>query len=271
MSATSENQRAVEPLAPGRPPRASLVLASALMLFVELALIRWTGSNVLHLSYFSNFVLLGSFLGIGLGFLRAGHRFDLSPWWPLLLVALVGFVLAFPVQVDQSSEQVLYFTGVTPTGLPAWVTLPLIFLAVAAVTCGLGEGVARLFPQFRPLEAYRWDIVGSLTGIAAFTLLAFLHAPPVVWGVLAAAGYLALRRGRPPLVVLASLVLAGRPAGRRVDERRRELVAVLQGQGRRRARRPGRDRRQRDSAPGCRATRPRRGRAAPVAVPTGAS
>ena len=34
-------------------------------------LIRWTGANVLHLSYFSNFVLLGSFLGIGLGFLRA--------------------------------------------------------------------------------------------------------------------------------------------------------------------------------------------------------
>ncbi len=207
MSATSENERALEPLAPSRPPRARLVLASALMLFVELALIRWTGSNVLHLSYFSNFVLLGSFLGMGLGFLRAGHRFDLSRWWPLLLVALVGFVLAFPVQVDQSSEQVLYFTGVTPTGLPAWVTLPAIFLAVAAVTCGLGEGVARLFPQFRPLEAYRFDLLGSLAGIAAFTLLAFLHAPPVVWGVLAAAGYLALRRGRPPVVVLASLVL----------------------------------------------------------------
>ena len=36
-----------------------LVLASALMLFLELALIRWTGCQLLHLSYFSNFVLLG--------------------------------------------------------------------------------------------------------------------------------------------------------------------------------------------------------------------
>ena len=44
-----------------------LVLGSALMLFLELALIRWLGSNIVHLSYFSNFVLLGSFLGIGLG------------------------------------------------------------------------------------------------------------------------------------------------------------------------------------------------------------
>ena len=44
-----------------------LLLGSALMLFLELALIRWLGANVVHLSYFSNFVLLGSFLGIGLG------------------------------------------------------------------------------------------------------------------------------------------------------------------------------------------------------------
>lgn len=39
-----------------------LLLASALMLFTELLLIRWLGGNVLHLSYFSNIVLLGSFL-----------------------------------------------------------------------------------------------------------------------------------------------------------------------------------------------------------------
>ena len=37
-----------------------LLLASSLMLFLELALIRWLGANVIHLSYFSNFVLLGS-------------------------------------------------------------------------------------------------------------------------------------------------------------------------------------------------------------------
>ena len=52
--------------------RLRLFLASFLMLFLELSLIRWTGAEIVHLSYFSNFVLLGSFLGIGLGFLRAG-------------------------------------------------------------------------------------------------------------------------------------------------------------------------------------------------------
>jgi hypothetical protein len=51
--------------------RLRLVVASALMLFVQLALIRWAGANLVHLSYFSNLILLASFLGIGLGFLRA--------------------------------------------------------------------------------------------------------------------------------------------------------------------------------------------------------
>ena len=58
--------------------RLRLILLSFLMLFVELALIRWAGSNVVYLSYFSNFVLLGSFLGIGLGFLRANRKRDCS-------------------------------------------------------------------------------------------------------------------------------------------------------------------------------------------------
>ena len=52
--------------------RLRLVVASALMLFVQLALIRWAGANLVHLSYFSNLILLASFLGIGLGFLPQG-------------------------------------------------------------------------------------------------------------------------------------------------------------------------------------------------------
>lgn len=200
----------------GPPSPGRLVLASALMLFVELALIRWTGSNILHLSYFSNFVLLGSFLGIGLGFLRSRRSRDLSTSWPAALVLLVAFVLLFPVRISQDTEQLLYFKGVHPSGLPAWVTLPVIFLAVAAIMCGLGEGVGRLFGQFPALRAYRLDLLGSLAGIAAFTALSFLHAPSVAWGVAAAAGFAALhrRRLRPLWLPLACLiVLIGLLAG----------------------------------------------------------
>src|SRR6476469_3476285 len=79
---------------PDRPDYAvvrRLVLGSALMLFLELALIRWLGSNVVHLSYFSNFVLLGSFLGIGLGFLISKRSWSVLPAAPIILAVLVIF------------------------------------------------------------------------------------------------------------------------------------------------------------------------------------
>src|SRR5256885_2621187 len=44
---------------------ARLVFASFLMLFVELALIRWVTSNNVFITNTTNFVLLASFLGIG--------------------------------------------------------------------------------------------------------------------------------------------------------------------------------------------------------------
>jgi hypothetical protein len=197
--------------APGSPvtpaPAWRLVIASALMLFVELALIRWTGSNVLHLSYFSNFVLLGSFLGIGLGFLRSRHARDVSGWWPAILAPLVAFVLAFPVQVTQNSDQILYFSAVRPTGAPEWLILPVIFVAVAAVMLCLGEGVGRLFPSFPALTAYRLDLVGSLAGIVTFTALSFVDAPPVGWGLVAGAGFVGLHHRRLVRLPVAALIV----------------------------------------------------------------
>ena len=86
-----------------RNDRLQLLLASALMLFTELVLIRWAGAYVVYLSYFSNFVLLGSFLGIGVGFLRGRARVNLFPYAPVGLASLVGLVLIFPVRIDRTS------------------------------------------------------------------------------------------------------------------------------------------------------------------------
>jgi hypothetical protein len=176
-------------------PRARLFGLSFLMLFTELALIRWTGANIVYLSYFSNFVLLGSFLGIGLGFLRAKSRVDLFRWAPVALALLILFVLVFPVQVSRGGGQLLFFTSVKASGPPTWVSLPVIFLVVALVMMMIGEGVARTFALFPPLEAYRLDILGSLTGIAAFSLLSFIDAEPWTWGLITAA-VLALMYGK---------------------------------------------------------------------------
>ena len=164
-------------------PRLRLLLSSALMLFLELALIRWTAANIVHLGYFSNFVLLGSFLGVGVGFLRAG-RSDRDPlYFPVVLALLVAGVLRFPVTVDRSGTDLIFFTSLHTTGPPPWVVLPLVFVAVAAVMAGPGEMVGRCFVLLPRLDAYRLDLLGSLVGIVAFTGLSLVRAPSVVWGV----------------------------------------------------------------------------------------
>ncbi len=173
--------------------RTRLVLFSFLMLFVELALIRWAGSNVLYLSFFSNFVLLGSFLGIGLGFLRANAKRDLSPWAPAALAGLVVFIAVFPVNVVSTGSELLFFGAeLEPNGPPRWVVLPIIFLAVALTLTLIGEGVARTFAKLDALDAYKYDLIGSLIGIASFTLLSFLRLPPLAWGTIAMAMFLLL-------------------------------------------------------------------------------
>jgi len=169
-----------------------LFLLSFLVLFVELALIRWTGSNVVYLSYFSNFVLLGSFLGIGIGFLRASTRRNGFVWAPVALLLLVAFVRLFPVEIDRSGEDVIYFGSVFARGLPVWVILPVLFVIVAAVMAMLAEGVAREFGSFEPLDAYRLDILGAIAGVVAFTALSFFGLPPVAWGLVAAGVFVVL-------------------------------------------------------------------------------
>lgn len=187
-----------------------LVLGSALMLFLELALIRWLGSNVVHLSYFSNFVLLGSFLGIGAGFLIAKRKWSVVPFTPVLLAVLVVVVLRFPVTIDRGGSGVIYFTSLDTEGPPAWVALPVIFLLVAAILAGPAEVVGRCFAELENLNAYRWDLIGSLTGIAVFTLLSFSRAPSVVWGFLVAVPLVLLAWGWHRVVAgIAGLVIVG--------------------------------------------------------------
>ncbi|HUZ53224.1 MAG TPA: spermidine synthase [Streptosporangiaceae bacterium] len=209
---TSPGAAAESPVGdPGRSVQLRLALLSFLMLFVELALIRWLGANIVYLSYYSNFVLLGSFLGIGIGFLRARSRINLFPWTPVALALLTAFVLRFPVQISHTSgTQLIFFGALKTTGLPTWLMLPVIFLAVAAVMTMIGEGVARTFVQFKPLDAYRLDILGSIVGIAAFSTLSFFNAKPLAWGIITAIVLLVLSGTRIGIIQFAALAsLAG--------------------------------------------------------------
>src|SRR5487761_377069 len=98
--ADDRGQATDQPAAPSaeRPAeQARLAFSSFLMLFVELALIRWVTANNVYVTRATNFMLLASFLGIGIGFLNARSGRDFLRWTPVALLALVGFVLEFPV------------------------------------------------------------------------------------------------------------------------------------------------------------------------------
>src|SRR5689334_8326259 len=136
--------------------RAKLVFASFLMLFVELALIRWVTANNVFVTKATNFVLLASFLGIGIGFLNAKTNRDYLRWTPVALLALVSFVLAFPV-ILQTLNGPDPFQGLRGTpALPQPVSLGIVFVLVVGLMAGLGQGTARLLVGFRPLRASRF-------------------------------------------------------------------------------------------------------------------
>src|SRR3954468_19680460 len=72
-----------------RRPFVDLFLISFLILFFELTCIRWFGSTVVFLTFFTNIVLLATFLGMSVGCLAAGRRSNLiNVVIPLLLLSM---------------------------------------------------------------------------------------------------------------------------------------------------------------------------------------
>src|SRR5258707_162806 len=71
--------------------RLQLFVTSFVILFFELACIRWVPAHVRLLSYFMNFILLAAFLGIGVGIL-AGRRERL--WLPPVPIMVLVLALA---------------------------------------------------------------------------------------------------------------------------------------------------------------------------------
>ena len=70
--------------------RIDLFIASVLVLFLELACIRWFPAHVLFLTFFTNVMLLAAFLGISVGCLAASRRRSYLAWTPALLLVALG-------------------------------------------------------------------------------------------------------------------------------------------------------------------------------------
>ncbi len=195
-------------------PRVRIFLLSFAMLFFELLCIRWIPSYVRYLSYFNNFILLASFLGIGLGMLSARRQRFWFPPFPLLLLLLTIVVALNRFDLRINSTQVLYYGAGEAQSAQAenFIVLPIIFGMVTICFIPLGRSFGRLFTEVKPLTAYTFDIIGSLVGIASFSAIAYFSLPPVIWFAVLALPLLLLSARwtilATAVVLLASIAVA---------------------------------------------------------------
>jgi SAM-dependent methyltransferase len=176
-----------------------LFLISFVILFFELACIRWFGSMVVFLTFFTNVVLLATFLGMSVGCLTASGRRDWSVLVvPLFLDAAAAAYLVLGaydrlgrVMIDvggQGSPQQIYFGTEYRATDPSVFVVPIelvaivFFVLITLIFIGMGQVMGRAFNQAPDrLKAYTANIGGSLAGIAAFSAASYLRTTPLAW------------------------------------------------------------------------------------------
>ena len=150
-----------------RDARVRLFLTSATLLFVELLLIRWVPANVVYVGFFNNFLLLASFLGIGIGILL-GRRLGASTAVAFAPIAfgLVLFVSLAQVNVKNELGDLWFATREGQRLDINFFVLPSLLVLTTTAMAFLALPLGPLLRAMPPLRAYAFDIGGSMAGIA---------------------------------------------------------------------------------------------------------
>ncbi len=176
--------------------KVSLTIVSFLTLFYELVFIRWLPANVTSLAYFTNFVLISTFLGLGLGYLIPSHRRDLFPWFPAILLAVVCGILLLRnmgILIPTNSSEWIWSSRAenvvrTPSfSIPMIPAIVGIFILNVVIFVPLGQKTRTLLEQLPTLAGYSVTILGSIVGVISFSLFSvyYRHSQiPVSWFVM---------------------------------------------------------------------------------------
>src|SRR5437763_513534 len=188
----------------------NLFLVGFLVLFLELACIRWFSAYVIFLQFFTNVVLIACFLGMSCGCLAARRPWNWLAWFPFIALASTTAALAMfvvyhfwgGVAVDvghQASPQEVFFgteyrnPDVAQFAVPIEFIAAVFFILIALMFVGLGQVLGRAFHAYPDrVLGYTLNIAGSLLGILAFSALSFAQARPVVWFLIACVGLIYL-------------------------------------------------------------------------------
>jgi hypothetical protein len=174
-----------------RRPALELLAASFVVLFQELALIRWLPAEIRVAAYFPNLILIGAFLGLGVGALRARGK-PLMWLWPISLLAVIVLSWAasgIAFTANNVSEHLWLLYHDLPTGTPVieGIRGPLIamFVLCSLTFVPLGQFVGTRLEIFRErssaLWGYAFDLGGSLLGVIAFAAVSWAGLKPILW------------------------------------------------------------------------------------------
>ncbi|MEE9603553.1 MAG: hypothetical protein V3V75_09625, partial [Thermoguttaceae bacterium] len=209
----------------------NLFLVGFLILFIELACIRWFAAYVVFLQFFTNVVLIACFLGMSCGCLAARRKTDWLARFPILaastfMLAVLTYSayfhwegLAIDVGGQASPQQVFFGTehrnpDVAQFAVPIELIAAVFFVLIALLCVGLGQVLGRAFDGYpNRVVGYTLNIGGSLVGIVGFTLASFAQTPPIIWFLIGFSGiaYLLYQSGRltkTHAFILAVLLLA---------------------------------------------------------------
>ncbi len=197
----------------------TMLLASALTLFAELAIIRWIATEVRVFAYVKNLALLLCFLGVGLGCALARE----NPRWASAAKALLGLLLIVRLPYSERiMESLSRFLGASQD-FEIWATgtarhwdlfllsatiITLLLLLITYVFIPLGQAVSQQIEMApRPLIGYSWNLAGSLIGILVFFAISWMALPPWVWFTAVLAGMALLQTARMDRLLISFAVL----------------------------------------------------------------
>lgn len=183
--------------------RTRVVVLSAFALFLELALIRYVASEVRIFAYFKNLILIACFLGFGLGFFHARSRTRLAGSLAfasgIVLAVNIGLRADLALGPHAASIAFSNFAGsltmgedwlavnIAPSVLLAGTGWTLVlFLSCMAAMYGYAQHIGADIESFgleRRIEAYSWNVLGSLLGILAFAVVSRAAWGPIAWFV----------------------------------------------------------------------------------------
>lgn len=163
-----------------------VAVLSATGLFFELLLIRWLTAEDNILLAVKNIALIGSFLGLGVGYALAGRRSSSFPAAPALMALLIAAGVGF---ADTMGRRPLGPAGPeSPLGIAAttepmavagfYLGVALLFGLVVLATLPLGQVVGEYMAGLPTLAGYTANVGGSLAGIVLFFVLSAARVPP---------------------------------------------------------------------------------------------